>query len=57
MVVALICGGGNGAHVLGGIAASQPNTEARVMTLYADEAERWNNSMKNNDFKVNPQKI
>ena len=45
MVKALICGGGNGAHVMSGIAAAQPNTEARVITLFADEAERWTANM------------
>lgn len=50
MVVALICGGGNGAHVAAGIGSSQPGVEARVLSLYSDEAERWNNAMKHNDF-------
>ncbi len=45
MVVALICGGGNGAHVMSATAATQPNMEARVLTLYADEAERWSAAM------------
>ena len=45
MVVALICGGGNGAHVMAGIAATQPNMEARVLTLYGDEAEQWTKNM------------
>ncbi len=45
MVKALICGGGNGAHVMAGIAASQPDVEARVITLFADEAERWTANM------------
>ena len=48
----LICGGGNAAHVMAGIASSQPDVEARVLTLYADEAERWANAMKDNDFIV-----
>nr|CAL90921.1 strombine dehydrogenase [Arenicola marina] len=52
MVVALICGGGNGAHVCAGIAASQPGVEARVLTLFADEAERWTKAMACNDFVV-----
>ena len=51
MVKVLICGGGNGAHVLAGIASSQPGVEeARVFTLFADEAERWTNAMKDNEF-------
>ncbi len=44
-VTAVICGGGNGAHLMAGIAASQPNVEARVLTLYADEAQRWSESL------------
>lgn len=51
-VTVLICGGGNGAHVMAGVSSSQPNTEARVLTLYADEAERWTNAMKEGDFTV-----
>ena len=48
----LICGGGNGAHVIAGIASAEPNIEARVLTLYADEAERWTNAMNEGDFTV-----
>nr|Q8T882.1 RecName: Full=Tauropine dehydrogenase; Short=TaDH; AltName: Full=NAD: tauropine oxidoreductase [Arabella iricolor]BAB86769.1 tauropine dehydrogenase [Arabella iricolor] len=50
MVVLTICGGGNAAHTLAGIASNQPNMEVRVLTLYADEAERWIKSMETNDF-------
>ncbi|XP_013384202.1 tauropine dehydrogenase [Lingula anatina] len=49
----VICGGGNGAHALAGIAGSKDDVEARVLTLFADEAERWTNTMKTNDFVVN----
>ncbi len=52
MVKVLICGGGNGAHVWAGIAASQPGVESRVLTIFADEAERWTNAMKESDFTV-----
>ena len=45
MVCVLICGGGNGAHAAAGIVATQPGMEARVLTLYADEAERWTTAM------------
>jgi len=38
----LICGGGNGAHVYAGLASSRENTEVTVFTLFADEAQRWN---------------
>ena len=48
----LICGGGNGAHVLAGLAATGPDTEVRVLTLFQDEAERWTNSMKKGHFTV-----
>ncbi|KAK2146505.1 hypothetical protein LSH36_604g04078 [Paralvinella palmiformis] len=52
MVIAVICGGGNGAHVCAGITSSQPGVEARVLTLFADEAERWANATKDHDFTV-----
>lgn len=39
--VILICGGGNGAHCLAGLASLKSNIESRVLTLYSDEAERW----------------
>ena len=52
MVAVLVCGGGNGAHVLAGLASCQPDTEARVLTLYADEAERWTKAMEGHDFRV-----
>ena len=45
MVCVLICGGGNGAHAAAGTVATQPGMEARVLTLYADEAERWTAAM------------
>ena len=48
----LICGGGNGAHVLAGLAAADPDTEVRVLTMFQDEAERWTNSMKDHQFTV-----
>lgn len=48
----LICGGGNGAHVMAGISSSQPNVESRVLTMYSDEAERWTNAMKEGDYTV-----
>jgi len=38
----LICGGGNGAHVYAGLASSRENTSVTVFTLFADEAQRWN---------------
>lgn len=32
--------------------ASRPGTEARVLTMFMDEAERWTNTMANNEFTV-----
>ena len=52
MVRALVCGGGNGAHVLAGLGASHPDTEVRVLTLFADEAERWTQAMEGHDFSI-----
>ncbi|XP_046357036.2 opine dehydrogenase-like [Haliotis rufescens] len=43
----VICGGGNGAHVLASILSSRENTETNVLTLYQDEAEIWNKAMEN----------
>lgn len=48
----IVCGGGNGAHVLAGLAASVPEVETRVLTLYSDEAERWTTAMKEAKFTV-----
>ncbi|XP_041358346.1 opine dehydrogenase-like [Gigantopelta aegis] len=51
-LVVLVCGGGNGAHTTAGLAAYRENMESRVLTLFKDEAERWTNLMKENDFTV-----
>ncbi|XP_061191441.1 opine dehydrogenase-like isoform X2 [Saccostrea echinata] len=48
----LICGGGNGAHCLAGLSASKPEHETRVLTLYADEAERWTKILQSDDLTV-----
>ncbi|XP_013410791.1 opine dehydrogenase [Lingula anatina] len=48
----LVCGGGNGAHVMAGLAAAKPDIEARVLTLFADEADQWSESLKTNDLTV-----
>ncbi|XP_064621830.1 octopine dehydrogenase-like [Lineus longissimus] len=40
-----VCGGGNGAHTLSGLSASREGVEVRVLTLFADEAERWTKAM------------
>jgi hypothetical protein len=54
--VLLVCGGGNGAHVIGGLAAADPLTEVRILTMFGDEAERWTNTLKTNDFTVRRKK-
>lgn len=48
----LVCGGGNGAHCLAGLSASNPDVETRVLTLFADEAERWSKILQTNDLTV-----
>ena len=48
----LVCGSGSGAHVLAGIAAAQPKTETRVLTLCADKAERWMQAIKEDEFVI-----
>ena len=47
-----VCGGGNGAHVMAGLAASRPDTEVNVLTLFKDEAERWSKAIENSDMTV-----
>ena len=49
-VKVVICGGGNAAHVAAGLASSHECLQTSVLTLYSDEAERWSNSLKTNDF-------
>ncbi|KAL8584321.1 hypothetical protein ACOMHN_014740 [Nucella lapillus] len=51
-----VCGGGNGAHAMAGLAAAHPNTEARVLTLFKDEAVRWTNLLKEGDFTIKQNK-
>lgn len=47
-----VCGGGNGAHVMAGLAAAHANTQSRVLTLFQDEAARWTNLLKEGDFTI-----
>lgn len=47
-----VCGGGNGAHTLTGLAASNSNIEVYVLTLYKDEAEKWATALKNDSLTV-----
>lgn len=53
LIKLLICGGGNGAHVLTGLASSRHNVRVNVLSLFADEAERWRNTLGDNHFVVN----
>lgn len=48
----VICGSGNGAHALAGIASSQPNTEVRLLTLSQHKAQRWADLLEHEDFTV-----
>ena len=48
----LICGSGNGAHVLAGIASSLEGTEVRVLTLSPDKADRWSAAMQTKNLEV-----
>ena len=48
----IICGGGNGAHVLAGLVSSRANNDVTVLDVYEDETERWNAEMKKSGFKV-----
>ena len=48
----IICGGGNGAHVLAGLVSSRPNNDVTVLDVYENEAERWNAEMKKSGFRV-----
>lgn len=41
----LVCGGGNGAHTIAGLASSREDVEVRWMSLFRDEAERIAASM------------
>lgn len=48
----VICGGGNGAHCVAGLAASRDNTDVKVLTLYNNEAEKWSKTMQSTGFLV-----
>ena len=47
-----VCGGGNGAHVMAGLAASREETEVNVLTLFKDEAERWNKAIEKKEMEI-----
>jgi len=40
-MIITICGGGNAAHTLAGLLASQKGLSVRVYVPFGDEAERW----------------
>ncbi len=44
-LVAVICGSGNGAHLMAAIAANQSDVEARILTLDDEKAQCWNESL------------
>jgi len=48
----LVCGGGNGAHCLATLATLQENVEVNVLTLFADEADRWNKSLDKDEITL-----
>ncbi len=48
----LVCGGGNGAHVTAGLAAVHDDFETRILTTFADEAQRWNNVLKDSEILI-----
>ncbi|XP_076437736.1 opine dehydrogenase-like isoform X2 [Babylonia areolata] len=48
-----ICGAGNGAHVMTGLAAAHASVpEVRVLTLFQDEAERWTGKLEEEDLTI-----
>ncbi|XP_050400663.1 opine dehydrogenase [Patella vulgata] len=44
-LTAVICGGGNAAHVMTGLASSRENVDIRVLDVFSDEAERWTKTL------------
>ena len=48
----LICGSGDGAHALAGIASSLRGTDVRVLNLYNNEEERWSAAIQQKEFDV-----
>lgn len=45
-----VCGGGKSAHVMAVMAASKPDMDVNVLTLYKDEADKWSNAISKNDM-------
>ncbi len=48
----LICGTGNGAHVLAGMISTKPNVDVLVLTRDADRAQRWNCALNSDGLTV-----
>ncbi|WAR23137.1 OCDH-like protein [Mya arenaria] len=45
-----VCGGGKSAHVITALAASNPDMEVSVLTMYKDEAEMWTKAIEKDDM-------
>ncbi|XP_069126783.1 octopine dehydrogenase-like [Argopecten irradians] len=50
-VILCVCGGGSGAHALAGLAV-QKGVEVRVLTLFEDEAKKWNRVLQKEELTV-----
>ena len=48
----VICGGGNGSHVLAGLTSMVTKANVTVVDIFEDEAERWTNSLSKFGFCV-----
>lgn len=47
-----VCGSGEGAHCLVGLASSQPDVEVKVLALHDEDAKTWKRELRRNDFVV-----
>ena len=47
-----VCGSGESAHCMVGLAASQADVKVRVLALHENDAELWSKEMESNDFAV-----
>ncbi|XP_045160296.2 octopine dehydrogenase-like [Mercenaria mercenaria] len=45
-----VCGGGKSAHVMAIMAASKPDVEVNVLTLYKDEADKWSKAISKDEM-------
>ncbi|XP_033737376.1 octopine dehydrogenase-like [Pecten maximus] len=50
-IVLCVCGGGSGAHALAGL-ATQKGVEVRILTLFEDEAKKWNRVLQKEELTV-----